>query len=692
VSFDDTHFLSLGGSSRSIKPGDDIGGYTLKSLLGQGGMGYVFLAEHKIIKRDYALKIIRPDKLDDFSWQRFEIEGRVIAKLDHPNIVKIYDMGIDRDTPYYVMDLLLGQPLSEYINRGEGLTFEQCLDIFCQVAHGLAYAHKKGIVHRDVKPGNFVMLKDNDSFQAKIVDFGLAKVVDAGSRLQAITAKGQVFGSPYYMSPEQCQGEGVDHRSDIYSLGCALYESIAGEPPFVGANAVQTLMMHTDAAMPKLADKFSEEPAIAVDSLIAKMTAKNPHDRYQSMAEVAAALERLQKRAPLLSLSNSARGEHGSDFSSDSSTGIASGQSTTKAARADAKWLLVGSLCVALAVLAVAAFACKDILLPKPKVVSMPPEAVSLLNFGPIKSHSTGVAEARVFEFPEYQIGYVVPLDHRQSLKASGSVRVRSRNFLALSVDEFESPIVFKYPQVFEQIGKDEFYGLELKARGSLVTIKDNKTYNKEFNFDGLGRTAQVENSQKQLLEILKIVSSWSRLTAMNLDGFNENEAVFNLIDQLPHLKMLVLKRSDFSIKEFAKHKILARLNYLRVQDPLESFVDPIIYKLVGSANLIDLQLDDVEFTSAAFLELKHCPNLKSLGLNKLDISDDVIKAMGQFKSLKFLSSDGTKLSDRQLESLAKMKNLTVTLEACDYDGEGPGRDHALLKAYRTKFPTIIFH
>jgi serine/threonine protein kinase len=95
--FDDTHFLSLGGSTRAIKPGDIVGGaYILKSLLGQGGMGYVFLAQHNIIKRDYALKIIRPDKMDDFSWQRFEIEGRVIAKLDHPNIVKIYDMGIDQ--------------------------------------------------------------------------------------------------------------------------------------------------------------------------------------------------------------------------------------------------------------------------------------------------------------------------------------------------------------------------------------------------------------------------------------------------------------------------------------------------------------------------------------------------------------------------------------------------------------------
>ena len=167
--FDDTNFLSLGSSTRELKPGDIVGGaYTLKSLLGQGGMGYVFLAQHNIIKKDYALKIIRPDKMDDFSWQRFEIEGRVIAKLDHPNIVKIYNMGIDQGKcPYYVMDLLNGRALSNYIDDDDGLTFEQCLDIFRQVAEGLAYAHRKGIVHRDVKPANIIVLKEENLHRSK---------------------------------------------------------------------------------------------------------------------------------------------------------------------------------------------------------------------------------------------------------------------------------------------------------------------------------------------------------------------------------------------------------------------------------------------------------------------------------------------------------------------------------------------
>jgi len=697
--FDDTHFLSLGGSTRELKPGDIVGGaYILKSLLGQGGMGYVFLAEHNIIKKDYALKIIRPDKIDDFSWQRFEIEGRVIAKLDHPNIVKIYNMGVDQgNCPFYVMDLLVGEPLSEYINRGAGLTFEQCLDIFRQVAEGLAYAHRKGIIHRDVKPANIILLEEDEEdeedhdggFQAKIVDFGLAKIINrsaSSSQPQAITAQGQIFGSPYYMSPEQCQGQAVDHRSDIYSLGCALYESIAGEPPFVGSNAVQTLMMHTESAMPKLADRFSEQPAIAVDSLIAKMTAKEPNDRYQSMDEVAAALGRLQKRAPLFSSSAEARNSIDSAAGEDDSDITNSTLILTRGR----KWLLVGSIAVVLSAALVLTYF-NNLSKPDALSSSLPPEVVSLLRFGPVKSHIVSATGEREFEFPDTAIGSVTSLTNYSPQEAKGRVSFPDNSPIALAIDEHSFPILFQYPEVFAQIGTDEFNGLHLKAKGVNSHDKTASKSSSDSSFDGFGLIRRMAFSQEKLIAILKIVASWSKLSILSLDGFSCNEEVFNLIESLTQVNVLTIERSSFKMKVLAQHKFISRLKSLKIQDPRESNVDPVLSELAGSRKLEELELDSVEFGLPVFRELKHCPKLIKLTINNFDITDELIVALSQFKALRYFSSAGVKLSDSQIASLANLKNLNVTLEAGDYEGANPMRAPERLKAYRAKFPTIVF-
>ncbi len=687
--FDDTHFLSLGGSTRAIKPGDIVGGaYKLKSLLGQGGMGYVFLAEHKIIKRDYALKIIRPDKMDDFSWQRFEIEGRVIAKLDHPNIVKIYDMGIDQGSyPYYVMDLLPGEPLSGYIHRGDCLTFEQCLDIFRQVAEGLAYAHKKGIVHRDVKPANIILLKDKNGFQAKIVDFGLAKVMSPVAG-QAITAKGHVFGSPHYMSPEQCQGQAVDHRSDIYSLGCALFESIAGEPPFIGANAIEIMLMHTEVAMPKLADRFSEGPAIAVDSLIARMTAKEPYNRYQSMDEVATALVRLQKRAPLLSSFIAAEDNGaGAVGTSDSSRG----QSSSLTYRVDSKWLLVGSILVVFSFLAAGCYLYATNIKAKPTAAGPPSDMVALLNFGPIKSRPLGATGYKEIVFPPVAIGFVGGLGDTKPRLAVGSVRVVEKGPVVLSVDENEVPLTFEYPQVFEQIGKDEFQALYIKAKGSLVKIVGTDGHGPALDFSGMARRERIAHSQKQLIAILKIVSSWPSLVSLTLDGFTANDQVFQLLDQQSQVTSLSIKRAEFNMKELIKCQCFDRLTSFLIEEPVDSFIDPLLYRLAECRNLTFVELDSVDFLPGSLSQLNRCPKLKTLYLNKADISDEVTKVIAQMKNLSTFRSEGKSLTESQIATLAKRKNLRVTLEAKDYASQTDQQGHELLSSYRAKFPTIIF-
>ncbi len=227
---------SEGKTSRLLKSGDIIGdSYRLKKLIGQGGMGYVFRAEHLIIGKEYALKMLAPDQINEVTWSRFQSEGKAIARLDHPNIVKIYNMGVDRgDCPYYVMDLLDGVALSDCIADKLPLSLDEILEMFIQLASGFGYAHSRGIIHRDVKPSNVVLVDSGGQYPtAKIVDFGIAKLVGANDlHHQSLTATGEIFGSPYYMSPEQCLGTEIDHRADIYSLGCTLFEVLCGHPPF----------------------------------------------------------------------------------------------------------------------------------------------------------------------------------------------------------------------------------------------------------------------------------------------------------------------------------------------------------------------------------------------------------------------------------------------------------------------------
>jgi eukaryotic-like serine/threonine-protein kinase len=290
------------GSNQTIvyKPGDIVGdSYRLLKPLGQGGMGVVYLAEHIVMQQRVALKLLAPGRLSQVSWQRFEIEGKALALLHHQNIVKIYNMGIDRaGCPFYAMDYLPGPSLADLIagcrESGDTLSTLDILKIYLQVCAGLSSAHKKGIVHRDIKPSNIILADNGGDPAAKIVDFGIASVSSSDKERQALTSAGEVFGSPLYMSPEQCMGSRVDARSDIYSFGCSLFHSLTGKPPFLGETALQTVLMHQDAPPPTLGSvsrKSDFSPNL--EQLVGRLLEKNIERRYQTIDQVAHDLERV---------------------------------------------------------------------------------------------------------------------------------------------------------------------------------------------------------------------------------------------------------------------------------------------------------------------------------------------------------------------------------------------------------------
>lgn len=272
------------------------GRYRIESAIGQGSAGTVYKAVQELIGREVAIKVLHDYLVgDDEFIKRFTQEAKASSRLTHPNIITIYDFGVipKGGRPYIAMDLLKGTPLSELIIERNHLSAEEALPIFKQVGSALAEAHRQGVVHRDVKPENIVLVeRSGQTLFPIVVDFGIARLVQEESDIARITRSGTVCGSPTYMSPEQCTSSKVDHRSDQYSLGVVMYETLTGEVPFLSDELVKVMAMHLSEPPKRLNQvrpdlQFSEK----LEEVVYRCLSKNPDYRYRDMDELAAALD-----------------------------------------------------------------------------------------------------------------------------------------------------------------------------------------------------------------------------------------------------------------------------------------------------------------------------------------------------------------------------------------------------------------
>ncbi len=283
--------------------GQSVGSYSIQRELGRGGMGAVYVGHHALLGRPAAIKVLLPDySRNQEIVQRFFNEARAATAIRHPGIVEIYDFGFAPDgSAFIVMELCDGESLSARQKRGV-MPVGAALGIARQVAGALGAAHKAGIVHRDLKPDNVFLVPDPEvagGERIKLLDFGIAKLAgDASSPGMARTSTGAIMGTPYYMSPEQCRGAGaVDHRSDLYSLGCMLFEMVAGRVPFVGEGAGDIISSHILLPPPSARSLAPSVPA-EVEQLIAWLLAKKPADRPQSADAVIVELQKLSGSSP----------------------------------------------------------------------------------------------------------------------------------------------------------------------------------------------------------------------------------------------------------------------------------------------------------------------------------------------------------------------------------------------------------
>lgn len=265
--------------------------YQILEKLGSGGMGLVYKAKHLLMKRLVAIKLMLPQfAASATALKRFRQEAQAASHLNHPNILKVYDFGVTpQGLPYLVMDLLEGTNLSAELTKHNYLPLERALKIFIQTCAALYHAHQKGVIHRDLKPGNIMLVDyDGQSDVVQIVDFGMAKILsEMDGENEELTKTGEVFGSPMYMSPEQCMGRELDGRSDIYSLGCVMYRTLTGRPAVAGASAMECFNKHATALPAPFAEVAPElmlPPSL--EAIIFKAMAKEVHERQDSMAQL----------------------------------------------------------------------------------------------------------------------------------------------------------------------------------------------------------------------------------------------------------------------------------------------------------------------------------------------------------------------------------------------------------------------
>src|SRR6185312_4475188 len=276
-----------------LRAGTMIGEYRVEGKLGEGGMATVFSATHPLIGKKVAIKVIsRRLCADQHAVERFIGEARTVNQIGHPNLVDIFAFGVLPDgRAYLVMEWLQGETLAERVAR-ERMPVPRALDVLIQIVDALEAAHEKGVVHRDLKPQNIFVVERGEKTSVKLLDFGIAKLADSDPSVPK-TRSGVAMGTAGYMSPEQARGKNVDHRTDIYALGCVAYEMLLGRLPFVADTAIDILAMHLAAAPPGPRTLWASIPA-GLEKILLQMLSKEPDGR-PSLMQVRALFDAAQR-------------------------------------------------------------------------------------------------------------------------------------------------------------------------------------------------------------------------------------------------------------------------------------------------------------------------------------------------------------------------------------------------------------
>jgi serine/threonine protein kinase len=694
-----------------LQEGDIVGGScTILDYIGRGAMGHVYRVRHNALNSEYALKMLSGDQVNEDALRRFQREAHAISIMSHPNVVRIYDIGLhDGRLPFYAMELLVGADLGVKIRNSGPIAANTAAALFIEVCAGISYAHKKGIVHRDIKPSNIFLLdKPGASGEtAKVVDFGIVKLSHNVDPLnQALTGGGDVIGTPSFMSPESCMGQPIDARSDIYSLGCTLFEVLTGVLPFRGKNPGETMLMHTQSPPPTLKEASGgKEFSAVLEMVVAKALAKAPADRYQTMDQMSQDLSSVIQESKWSAIAKEdATAEKSPAPATSNNSGIAKNKTLLIVAPVVAGILIIGG-----AIYLNKANAPKDakpvqtttrVKSSAPKIADkaaeidhgddlfysepekknslrQPPDRLphgqkataALLSATPFASVITkGGRQMRRFDFPEDV--------------AIGLFKTKSPELQVLTKGIMEYPLSKHITFVpSELVGLDAFCLTRFQP-GDLFGI----------SFFPNACTDQIFKATHNLKEIRKL----------NLKGCRGlTEDCLSTLDDFRDLKFFDASNSDLdghflakagcwnNLEDLTLHSTknvlpflqrLKRSKALRKIDIATSRLTGAEFQALGALpKLTELDLSGVPMTPQDLSSLSTLENLTDLQIGETGLDGSSLDSIKDFKSLTHLDFSGNKISNKDLAALIKMRNFT------ELDLQGTGLDASMadvLKGY----------
>ncbi|MCA0315538.1 MAG: serine/threonine protein kinase [Candidatus Melainabacteria bacterium] len=676
--------------TQDIPEGTIIGGaFQIAKPIGRGGMGTVYEVNHLALGRKCALKILSPELVNEVNWKRFQKEAKAIAGLSHPSLVHIYDLGIHNNRlPFYAMDLLKGEDLETRILKKGPLNLIDTVKLVLKLLDGIAYAHKHGIIHRDLKPANILLTSEaNGEISVKILDFGIAKLagLDDESEDQYMTSTGEIFGSPFYMSPEQCMGEAVDTRSDIYSIGCTLYEMLTGQVPLDGGSPLDTVMLHLEELPKSLSEKSGRSFPKSIETVVARSMAKLPQDRYQSAQEMAEDLKRILAGKDLsqTSYASAARSKEPNRLpKSKKKKKRNEDEPDTAKAESSGPWILAATVLISMVLMTVTALS----LLPKDGKSDESNNQNSNQNSNKVSlqtnSRGAKLSEVNRDELSSsFQSSLPVPdtmiendltsipaasyKNERESKESTELVFDFPTKYSIGTLNYAVHPSLYKFPQEASIYNKavQELLSIPITARGRISIDKGIPLAftSSSFNSSFAMLTGFQPNDLFQLTlsnvnlsnADLKPLTKLKGLRGLVLRNVVLNDSQLGALDQLTNLRLLALDESTVATRAVAQLKILN--------------------------NLTELKCSTDEDFPALLSKLKEAKNLTNLTLTG-PVSAEGLALIQDLGKLRCLQLDSALLKSQHLETLGSLKNIEeLTLYNCASDNANL-KDYGYLK------------
>ncbi|MCC7531974.1 MAG: protein kinase [Candidatus Melainabacteria bacterium] len=645
--------------------------FKIIELLGVGGMGSVYRVNHLFMNQQYALKCLNICQRNDINWRRFENEAKAANMLDHANLLRVFEFGLlPGGRPYFLMELVNGVTLADEVRRLGRLPMKRAIKIFIQVAFAIHYAHEHGIIHRDLKPSNIMLEKKEgeENETVKIVDFGIAKLTGVDEfNQQTLTKTGEIFGSPLYMSPEQCSGTAIDNRSDLYSLGCLFYEALTSAPPFIGETALATMMKHQNELPLSL-----QEASMGIgfpsglEKIVATLLEKDPDLRYQKANSLAADLIELERTlsgdadsTPATQQIGKLRADRGKAFAQ---TPADNAINTILIATLT---LVIGAVAGAGICYVILSGQIKDLkAYYEDREASAFPFEAAQQNAPPSKvspeqkaspqagSYSKIVGDQRILTFPKGMCLGTIIDDFAFVTEAEGKKKFPKQRRLSLMVrnNAIESP------DLLAGFAADDLVFLNFSSAPT-------------FKSDGF---SAIENL--------------TGLKAINLKHTLFNNSALLSLEKMVNLRYANFNHTRVHGDGLAKLAILPNLNALDVSN--NSGMLPFCQSLSELKNLYELQMQHCQLDDVTCKDISQCQSIRVLCISQnKDITDAGVSYLKDLKNLAWLDLTATSVSPNCLESLLEMRSLRkVELGELDWTDS---QKKAFEKAIKTKSPAV---